>query len=192
MRFIPAVSGVQISVPPPIANMTYRVIGAFFVLLQELKKLCSFWEKVLTNAPSSCNIVQVAARHRPGKKMLLDWKRLAGADDSDKKKNKKVLDSLKEMRYNKWVAWSKAFQTKASFERQSCSLKTKQCNMNHLWFKPDVFKTSIDYEHKQSAISLLNFDFSRFRPKRLLEPIKAFLNFMESLILAQDERWRRA
>ena len=57
---------------------------------------------------------------------------------------------------------------------------------------PDVFKTSIDYEHKQSAISLLNFDFSRFRPKRLLEPIKAFLNFMESLILAQDERWRRA
>ena len=187
MRFIPAVSGVQISVPPPIANMTYRVIGAFFVLLQELKKLCSFWEKVLTNAPSSCNIVQVAARHRPGKKMLLDWKRLAGADDSDKKKNKKVLDSLKEMRYNKWVAWSE------SFERQSCSLKTKQCNVNHLWFKPDVFKTSIDYEHKQSAISLLGFGFIRsLGQKRLLEPIKAFLNFMESLILAQDERWRRA
>ena len=167
MRFIPAVSGVQISVPPPIANMTYRVIGAFFVLLQELKKLCSFWEKVLTNAPSSCNIVQVAARHRPGKKMLLDWKRLAGADDSDKKKNKKVLDSLKEMRYNKWVAWSKTFQTKASFERQSCSLKTKQCNMNHLWFKPDVFKTSIDYEHKQSAISLLSFIFWRLDQKTI-------------------------
>ena len=102
MRFIPAVSGVQISVPPPIANMTHRVIGAFFVLLQELKKTLRFFEKkVLTNAPSSCNIIQVAARYRPGKKILLDWKRLAGADASDKKKNKKVLDRLKEMRYNK-------------------------------------------------------------------------------------------
>ena len=58
---------------------------------------------------------------------------------------------------------------------------------------PDVFKTSIDYEHKQSAISLLGFGFIRsLGQKRLLEPIKAFLNFMESLILAQDERWRRA
>ena len=158
----------------------------FLFYCRSSKNFAVFEKKVLTNAPSSCNIIQVAARHRPGKKMLLDWKRLAGADDSDKKKNKKVLDSLKEMRYNKWVAWSE------SFERQSCSLKTKQCNMNHLWFKPDVFKTSIDYEHKQSAISLLSFDFSRFRPKRLFEPIKAFLNFMESLILAQDERWRRA
>ena len=158
----------------------------FLFYCRSSKNFAVFEKKVLTNAPSSCNIIQVAARHRPGKKILLDWKRLAGADDSDKKKNKKVLDSLKEMRYNKWVAWSE------SFERQSCSLKTKQCNMNHLWFKPDVFKTSIDYEHKQSAISLLSFDFSRFRPKRLFEPIKAFLNFMESLILAQDERWRRA
>ena len=60
-----------------------------------------FLKKLLTNACVSCNIIQVAARHRPGKKILLDWKRLAGADASDKKKNKKVLDSLKEMRYNK-------------------------------------------------------------------------------------------
>ena len=65
--------------------MTHRVIGAFFVLLQELKNFAVFEKKVLTNAPSSCNIIQVAARHRPGKKILLDWKRLAGADDSDKK-----------------------------------------------------------------------------------------------------------
>ena len=159
-----------------------------------------FSKRVLTNGWKPCSILQVAARHRPISsecKNIVPWvetpcRTCRVAVFQTKKKNKKVLDRLKEMRYNKWVAWSKAFQTKASFERQSCSLKTKQCNMNHLWFKPDVFKTSIDYEHKQSAISLLNFDFSRFRPKRLLEPIKAFLNFMESLILAQDERWRRA
>ena len=52
-------------------------------------------------------------------------------------------------------------------------------------------QTSIDYEHKQSAISLLSF-ILKFRPKRFLEPIKVLHNFMESLILAQDERWRRA
>ncbi len=85
MRFIPAVSGVQISVPPPIANMTHRVIGAFLFYCRSSKNFAVFEEKVLTNAPSSCNIIQVAARHRPGKKILLDWKRLAGADDSDKK-----------------------------------------------------------------------------------------------------------
>jgi hypothetical protein len=38
-------------------------------------------------------------------------------------------------------------------------------------------KTSIDYEHKQSAISLLSFDLSRFRPKRYLEPIKVLHKF---------------
>ena len=103
MRFIPAVSGVQISVPPPIANMTHRVIGAFFVLLQELKKTLRFFEKkVLTNAPSSCNIIQVAARHR----LEREYRSLIGSAllermTQTKKKNKKLLDSLKEMRYNK-------------------------------------------------------------------------------------------
>ena len=187
MRFIPAVSGVQISVPPPIANMTHRVIGAFFVLLQELKKTLQFLRKRCWQMHHHPVIWYKSPRDIGlARKYSLIGSALLEQMTQTKKKNKKVLDSLKEMRYNKRVAWSE------SFERQSCSLKTKQCNMNHLWFKPDVFKTSIDYEHKQSAISLLSFDFSRFRPKRLFEPIKAFLNFMESLILAQDERWRRA
>ena len=37
-------------------------------------------------------------------------------------------------------------------------------------------KTSIDYEHKQSAISLLGF-FLKLRPKRYLEPIKVLHKF---------------
>ena len=67
---------------------------------------------------------------------------------------KKVLDMSKSMRYTKWVA-----EMSGGAKASGGSLKTKQCNMNHLWFKPDVFKTSIDYEHKQSAISLLSFIF---------------------------------
>ena len=82
--------------------MTHRVIGAFFVLLQELKNFAVFEKKVLTNAPSSCNIIQVAARHR----LKREYRSLIGSAlleqmTQTKKKNKKVLDSLKEMRYNK-------------------------------------------------------------------------------------------
>ena len=57
----------------------------FYFTAGAQKNFAVFEKKVLTNAPSSCNIIQVAARYRPGKKILLDWKRLAGADDSDKK-----------------------------------------------------------------------------------------------------------
>ena len=83
------------------AGIPHRLRAAVLALTMRDFFLQVFLKKLLTNACVSCNIIQVAARHRPGKKMLLDWKRLAGADDSDKKKNKKVLDSLKEMRYNK-------------------------------------------------------------------------------------------
>ena len=64
----------------------------FLFYCRSSKNFAVFEKKVLTNAPSSCNIIQVAARHRPGKKILLDWKRLARADDSDKKRKiKKFL-----------------------------------------------------------------------------------------------------
>ena len=118
----------------------FRIYGQCLARLKKSRKKSRL---LLTNGCNSCNIIQVAARYRPTRKQdnvpwLETLAECGTASFQTKKKNKKVLDSPKEMRYNKWVAWSE------SFERQSCSLKTKQCNMNHLWFKPDVFK-NIDW-----------------------------------------------
>ena len=154
--------------------------------------LSFFSKKVLTSRGEACNIIQVAARDTGADR----WEALTGKHLKAKSFEFRQKRNFKNLLTN-WTGCDKIIDVlrngkQTILKRQSCSLKTKQCNMNHLWFKPDVFKTSIDYEYKQSAISLLSFDLSRFRPKRLFEPIKAFLNFMESLILAQDERWRRA
>ena len=130
-------------------SIAQAMLFLYLWAVAQLKNLEKKSRLLLTNGCNSCNIIQVAARYRPARKQdnvpwLETLAECGTASFQTKKKNKKVLDSPKEMRYNKWVAWSKAFQTKANFKRQSCSLKTKQCNMNHLWFKPDVFK-NIDW-----------------------------------------------
>ena len=66
-----------------------------------------FSEKLLTNERNSCNIIQVAARYRPARNVRQGslsgntYRSCRTASFQTKKKNKKVLDSLKEMRYNK-------------------------------------------------------------------------------------------
>ena len=166
MRFIPAVSGVQISVPPPIANMTHRVIGAFFVLLQELKNFAVFEKKVLTNAPSSCNIIQVAARHR----LKREYRSLIGSAlleqmTQTKKKNKKFLTVWKRCGIINESLEAKLFKRKRASKDRVVLWKLN----NATWIICDssqmFLKTSIDYEHKQSAISLLSFIFWRLDQK---------------------------
>ena len=65
MRFIPAVSGVQVSVPPPSEISAHRKVCFFFCKTVgfakgALKKEIKNFKKVLTDAPSACIIVQVA------------------------------------------------------------------------------------------------------------------------------------
>lgn len=128
--------------------------------------LLSFYKMMLTNAGLSCNIIQVAARHRPTWKKWDEAPWPEAAHEFHERQNlqnekKKVLDRMKKLRYNKWVAWS---------ERASKDKVVLWKLNNATWIICDssqmFLKTSIDYEHKQSAISLLSF-ILKFRPKKI-------------------------
>ena len=107
--------------------------------------------------------------------MFLDWKHLRSAERPpfrQKRKIKKFLTVRKRCGTINESLEAKPFKRKRTSKDKVVLWKLN----NATWIICDssqmFLKTSIDYEHKQSAISLLSFDLSRFRPKRLLEPIK--------------------
>ena len=80
-------------------------------------------------------------------------------------------------------------------ERQ-CSLKTKQCNKKSCThdFKPDVgfCVRYADAEYKQNKICAKHNLKFHYMDNFESHSGSSIYNLLESLILAQDERWRRA
>ena len=131
---------------------------------------------MLTTRPLSCNIIQVAERYGQSKKPIsLDWQGICRKLKRTWKKKEKTswqapLDAIRYKSRLKQTAF------KWKFENNTSKDKVVLWKLNNTtWIICDssqmFLKTSIDYEHKQSAISLLGF-FLKLRPKRLLEPIK--------------------
>ena len=86
-------------------------------------------------------------------------------------------------------------EVKKSKRSRQCSLKTKQCNKKSCThdFKPDVgfCVRHADAEYKQNKICAkhnLKFHYM----DNFESHSGSSINLLESLILAQDERWRRA
>ena len=151
MRFIPAVSGVQISSPPPIVNKAYRICGALFlfcehdrdegikIFLPDLrffrKKSVDIWGKDVYHNTSRWEIRQRKTTSKPW--VASGWEMLLAdlAKKFLKRNSKKFLTER-----NRCDIINKSLRWAARFERtRDCSLKTKQCRMNHAtWFKPDV------------------------------------------------------
>ena len=136
---------------------------------------------MLTTRPLSCSIIQVAERYGQSKKPIsLDWQGICRKLKRTWKKKEKTswqapLDAIRYKSRLKRMAF------KWKFENNTSKDKVVLWKLNNAtWIICDssqmFLKTSIDYEHKQSAISLLGF-FLKLRPKRYLEPIKVLHKF---------------
>ena len=112
--------------------------------------------------------------------MFLDWKHLRSAERPpfrQKRKIKKFLTVRKRCGTINESLEAKPFKRKRTSKDKVVLWKLN----NATWIICDssqmFLKTSIDYEHKQSAISLLSFDLSRFRPKKIIRANQGFPKF---------------
>ena len=154
-------------------------------------------KKVLTGICNSCNIYIVVADIT-----LRATRRVMGrgSDRGDKKYFKKVLDKLNNLRYyikaDSHSGLTKSLQSfyKPLMKERQCSLKTKQCNRNHAHMISSQMLDSV------SAMRMQNINKQDLCEQNLkfhyMDNFESHsgssIYLLESLILAQDERWRRA
>ena len=124
-----------------------------------------------------------------------------GSDRGDKKYFKKVLDKLNNLRYyikaDSHSGLTKSLQSfyKPLMKERQCSLKTKQCNRNHAHMISSQMLDSVSAMRMQNInkqdLCEQNLKF-HYMDNFESHSGSSIYNLLESLILAQDERWRRA